>query len=572
MSSDSDSDWFEPPRAAPRVPVVLMAPVAPVAPALTLGPQAQTRLLEMVGVAPDVTASSSDLARHLYHQLGVINYTTEFGIDEDLQLRIDGVVHGYFKSKGGLAAAMAARDKIVANDPAKQRDVVRWRIQKAIFKHGKLADVVKWCKAFDSGAFASVSMDDKGKPKTTARGVSWHDQSKQWKVQVIVDGTKTCDGFYVWEFAAAVAKRDECVAAKVAALERKHHGMLSTDAFAGVPNWSGPIKDMPSGTKFWLCGGHTKDDTPSLVVRSGAKSSPACHHPGCVQCAQQNGGDTTLCITHGGGQRCLGPEDGIDCPLGIAAGTHGRQFETYGLHCVRCFCHRFPNTDAAKNAKKWANAKEHAVMAFVEEVFPEYKWTLNKAYGRLRATGHRITHARPDGRTAAGARVLILEIDEHSHKAYLCSKERAREASFVEEAGKKKTVVIIRFNPDEYTDYAGKKHPSCFRMSGKENTVTVNPKQKKQYEKRLAELRNTIETVLDPDFELPPKQEERPALTVELFYDDVAGTSDDARIRKAVERGKAARKAKAVKAEAMAAGASAKRKRGEEEDVCEACA
>jgi hypothetical protein len=571
MSSDSESDWDEPSRVA------RMVPVAPVAPALTLGPAAQTRLLEMVGVAPDVTASSSALTRYVYHQIGVIGHTTEFGINKNIGLFIDQVYHGGFKSKG-LEAAMAARDRIIAGNPAKQREVVQTRIQRAIQHHGKLADVIAWCKKFDPETFVSVSMDDEGKPNTTERDVCWNGQSKQWYVTVEVGGTRTQDLFYAWEFGVAVAKRDEYVAAKCAHLKEKHHDTLSSRAFVGVPWWYGYVKDMPFLKKFWVCF-RNSNGTPSLVVRSGAKAMAACHHPGCVQLAISRGGDTTLCIAHGGGQRCIGTTQWGACPTNGSVQTRGPTHARYGLRCVPCFCIENPNDAVAANAARFMHFKEQTVMAFVRKAFPDHNWAFDKGYGtKLRAVGTRRTRLRPDARTSQGDRVLILEVDEKSHRHELCASERDKEESSVVQAGRGKTVLFIRFNPDEYTDYAGKKHPSCFTHS-KTGCCSLNPKYEAEWIERLEILAQTIDYLLNAD-ELPPKQEDRAGLVVELFYAAVADTSEDVRVRRATQARsamgaakrasyRAAAKAARANAEAVVA-AAAKRKR--EEEVCEGSA
>ena len=104
---------------------------------------------------------------------------------------------------------------------------------------------------------------------------------------------------------------------------------------------------------------------------------------------------------------------------------------------------------------------------------------------------------------------------------------------------------MIRFNPDAYTDYADKRIPSCFTAATKDNqTVHVPDKQKAQWKRRLAELVRTIETLADPEFELPPKQEDRPLLICELFYDNVNGTPEDERVAATVEAYKAIGKRK----------------------------
>lgn len=90
---------------------------------------------------------------------------------------------------------------------------------------------------------------------------------------------------------------------------------------------------------------------------------------------------------------------------------------------------------------------------------------------------------------------------------------------------------MIRFNPDKYIDFQGKTHPSCFHKSDKESIVTVNPRQKKQWEDRLNVLKNTIENVLNSNSELPPKQEDRPCLMIELFYDNIIDHPEAERIK-----------------------------------------
>jgi hypothetical protein len=137
-----------------------------------------------------------------------------------------------------------------------------------------------------------------------------------------------------------------------------------------------------------------------------------------------------------------------------------------------------------------------------------------------------------------GDRVIVVEIDEDSHRGYLCAKEREREVAFVTMSGRESTTVMIRFNPDKYVDYAGKKWPSCFAQFG------VAKKQQAQWDDRVQTLIDTMRYVADSANELPPKQEERPCLTVELFYDDVAGTPEAERRRDAKARFCAGEKSK----------------------------
>ena len=74
--------------------------------------------------------------------------------------------------------------------------------------------------------------------------------------------------------------------------------------------------------------------------------------------------------------------------------------------------------------------------------------------------------------------------------------------------------------------------------------VHVHPKQQAQWKRRLAELESTIDNLADPEFALLPKQEDRPLLICELFYDNVNATPEDKRVASGIARGKAIGKKK----------------------------
>jgi len=238
--------------------------------------------------------------------------------------------------------------------------------------------------------------------------------------------------------------------------------------------------------------------------------------------------------------------------------------DVYKGFCVSCFCRAKPNDDLARRARSNVHAKERVIMPELEVAFPGYKWHYDKRFVHRTFLVGINTRFRPDARVTRGDRVLIVEVDENSHRGYLCEKEREREASFVAQ-NRSKTVVMIRFNPDAYTDYDGNRIPSCFTSPTKDNETThVPPKQKKALEARIRELVETIRTLSDPDFELPPKQEDRPLLICELFYDNVIATPEDKRVAKEVWAHKAMgkRKAECAKNALLAnLGTGSKRKR-----------
>ena len=120
---------------------------------------------------------------------------------------------------------------------------------------------------------------------------------------------------------------------------------------------------------------------------------------------------------------------------------------------------------------------------------------------------------------------MLIEIDEDSHRTYECAKERSREAVFVANSAIGSTIVMIRFNPDAYTDYDGKRHPSCFKFNQSSGTVVVNASQRKQWKERCEALIATVTNFLDPKTEVPPPEPDRVLFSAELFYDDVKGAS-----------------------------------------------
>ena len=209
---------------------------------------------------------------------------------------------------------------------------------------------------------------------------------------------------------------------------------------------------------------------------------------------------------------------GLDsCPYGKS------KHPKYDGLCVRCFVASFPHDRRAETARKYLHAKELAVRAFLEESFPQYRWVFDRAC----AVGCLV---RPDAKAVLGrARLLIVEIDEHSHDTYVCAAERERERLLAKHAPRGAIVHLIRFNPDAY-DCArtGQRVPSCFRYSKVEACVTVDPARADDWRARLAVLRATIQEIVDHQREniaVPEcvllEERHKHLIPIELFYDDV---------------------------------------------------
>jgi hypothetical protein len=422
-------------------------------------------------------------------------------------------------------------------------------------KTGKdVAELVAWRAAIDA------KLDAEGVPPTQVMttatrqsvtpGVRWHNRKQKWYGNCYdkLASKKVNTSYFATDAEAAAALaalRDRVDAAFEAEMQQRYAAAVeSTPNLRNLPRAPVKAADAEVGIVYWNVVKHT-GYAPYRVVRSGKGYKMACAD--CHQVAETGvkGATPTHCIQHGGGKRCIGPivrGERVACPYDFSVQKGER--DAYDSMCVRCFCATNPDDDRAARAKASIHVREQTAMAIVKKAFPEYNWKFDQTIG-VRLVGRLgTTRFRPDARTTHVDRVLILEIDEHSHRRYLCAKEREREASFVVQC-KSKVVILIRFNPDAYTDYKGVRHPSCFSAPSKATgSVHVHPKQKAQWEARMKELVSTIRYQLDPDTVLPPKQTDRPMLTTELFYDNVLKTPEDVRVAAALRADRAMGKRK----------------------------
>ena len=439
------------------------------------------------------------------------------------RVQLDGQTR-YRKTFPTLALAVAHRDE-KAKEFGLEENVATRRIQNRL-RNGKgtedvrLASVLEFLKAKYPETYSS----------TDENHISWSAKQRPWVVSTFVDGKLVHHGyFYMWKRAEAIAKRDEV---------RGYTNQERDDRNAAIVAADPMYKDVPyaatnDGLKTW----HKKhwttnqndDYRPMLVIKGTKGFLPACQDAGCDRAASGDcrGGKSTVCGPHGGGLRCLGAP-GVDGGCPNDCHVHD---DRYDWMCVRCFCVAEPDDDRATGAMSYFQAKEQTVRAFLQKAFPEYSWTFDSVWSRRGAfEGH--PKYRPDGRTMIADRVIIVEIDEHSHASYKCGKERTREADFVATAASEgKIIVLLRLNPDGYTDDHGVYFPTCFKLSKKSGQVTVDPDQQTQWDGRLAKLANSVRFFLDPSNPVPPPQYERACYTEEFAYNDVAGNAAKKRSR-----------------------------------------
>ena len=398
---------------------------------------------------------------------------------------------------------------------------------------------------------------------------------KKYKAQACdrVTGKRPSVGYHETKEAALAAVR-----VKQATLDEAHE---ATDVFQaalkateGLPPSPDKIEEAELGKTYRHQDPKNKFLPYGAVVRRAGKQgllwTPACAHVDpatgatwtCGNNARQaqKGENTNRCKLHGGGVRCKGAilfTTGEHVPCGYNVSVLTGKKDKYDGRCVRCFCQtEDPNDERVQNARKWMNAKEQEVVKRLLAVFPKYHFVLDEAYCKQYAYGSLKTNFRPDMRTIQHGRILIVEIDELSHITYDCGRERFREEVLRKQGGERMRTIMLRFNPDHYTDLAtGLRVPSCFHHNKESNTVVPNPAQKKQWDLRIEALCARIRVFLDrkdPAYmeEVPEPPPGRCIYMEELFYEDVSGVTDAGKAKIALSFKRASQKRKQSEAAA----------------------
>ena len=182
----------------------------------------------------------------------------------------------------------------------------------------------------------------------------------------------------------------------------------------------------------------------------------------------------------------------------------------FEYRCLRCAIHAFPDRDFPQ--KRCYKTKERLVVDKICAMY-DFTWRLDK-----RVEGG-CTLLRPDLFCDFGSHTMIVEIDENSHRSYPQTCEIARlneiaEDLAVECDGHKtyRPIVVLRFNPDAYTDEIGRRVPSCFKLLGNGHLVVADAA---VWQARLDALLARIRAHVDT----PPQN----LLEIEhLFYDHCA--------------------------------------------------
>jgi len=172
----------------------------------------------------------------------------------------------------------------------------------------------------------------------------------------------------------------------------------------------------------------------------------------------------------------------------------------YNNYCLRCFVNLHPEIKVSRNYK----TKEADVVSRITESFPNFTWVTDKK------VQDGCSLRRPDLLLDLGSHIIIVEVDENRHTNYDCSCEHKRLMQLSQDVGHR-SIVFIRFNPDDYIDINGKKVTSCWRMNNSTGLLHVPVSKTEEWSKRIEILKETINYwVSNPT--------EKTVEIIELFY------------------------------------------------------
>lgn len=162
-------------------------------------------------------------------------------------------------------------------------------------------------------------------------------------------------------------------------------------------------------------------------------------------------------------------------------------------NCFRCHCKLFPDDDIPKKYK----FKEHHFRDFLKQRYKDVKMMFDNVIGP--------SMRRPDVLIKFSEYNVVCELDEYQHKDYSCEEKRMMQ--IFEDLGNK-PLVMIRFNPDSYTNRKEEKINGCFTHNTKLGFI-INTH---QWVSRLY----LIKKCLDHYIKYPPKKDFK---LIQLFYD-----------------------------------------------------
>ena len=170
--------------------------------------------------------------------------------------------------------------------------------------------------------------------------------------------------------------------------------------------------------------------------------------------------------------------------------------KSYDGYCTYCFVHLFPDSVLCKNYK----TKEKCVAEYIQS-HSTYPWICDKKIQ------DGCSRRRPDLMVDLGFQVIIVEIDENQHMHYDKTCENKRMMELSQDVGHR-PIVMIRFNPDEYTDT--EKNSSCWYLDV-HGLCQLKKSKEKEWNHRLEVLMEQINL-------WTTKPTEKTIEVIQLFY------------------------------------------------------
>ena len=222
----------------------------------------------------------------------------------------------------------------------------------------------------------------------------------------------------------------------------------------------------------------------------GNRWFPLCSTPECMKVRAPGNTKSDKCRACGGGQRCQStacakldpiPQGNYKLSVGAldADGKRNVQLEGKWL-CLNCF--RTYDPANATGSDKYARVEQH-VLAELQRRLERFPEILAKLQKRVWDCALGPSQRRPDYLLELPKFEVLLEVDEFQHGGYSTSCERLRVSDLMTDRGAPgtrtdldvavqrlvdeekrldKPFVVVRFNPDGYTDESGKEHRSMF--------------------------------------------------------------------------------------------------------------
>jgi hypothetical protein len=180
--------------------------------------------------------------------------------------------------------------------------------------------------------------------------------------------------------------------------------------------------------------------------------------------------------------------------------------ETYGNlkyegFCLPCFVNNPENQN--KPSIRNYKTKEKNVVDEIKQTFVNFTWISDKKIK------DGCSRRRPDLLLDMGSHIIIIEIDENKHTDYDCSCENKRLMELSQDLNHR-SIVFIRFNPDDYTNKDGIIIKSCWKLN-KLGVMQIIKNKQKEWEERIETLKQQIQYWID-------NPTEKTIEIIELFY------------------------------------------------------